>query len=262
MAAKRQPVVFVGHGSPMNAIQDNAYTRSLADLGRRLGRPEAVLVVSAHWTTVGTLVTGQQDPPQINDFYGFPDELYEVKYPCRGAAALAGRIAADKAFGGIRASGEWGIDHAAWAVLRHVFPDADIPVLELSLDSHKTPAGHFEVGRRLQPLRNEGVLIVGSGNVVHNLGRMEPDPDAEPYAWAGRAHRRIREAVAAGADEDLIAFPGSDRDAAAAAPTTEHFLPALVIAGLREPGEPVCFYHEGIQHGSISMLGWMAGEAG
>jgi 4,5-DOPA dioxygenase extradiol len=261
MAPAFCPAVFIGHGSPMNALADNAYTRGLRALGRRQARPEAIVVVSAHWTTEGSRVTAQDDPEQIYDFYGFPRELYEVRYPCRGSARWAGRIARDPGFGVAPSSG-WGIDHAAWAVLVHLFPDADIPVLEISLDAAESPAGHLELGRRLRPLRRENILVIGSGNVVHNLGRMKAETDAEPFAWAVRAQARIRRAVADGSDRDLTDFPGSDADALAAAPTLEHFLPALTIAGMRQPGEPACFHHEGIQNGSVSMLSWSFGGDG
>ena len=249
--AQKMPVLFIGHGSPMNIVQDNAYTRDLAALGRTLPRPRAILVVSAHWLTEGSFVSPQEAPKQIYDFHGFPEELYRVKYPAKGSPALAQR--ASELASGIRPSAEWGLDHASWAVLIHLFPKADIPVVELSLDLNMPPERHYQSGRSLVPLRDEGVLVIGSGNIVHNLRILDwEDVNARPYDWAARfdaeARRRLLE-------RDHKGLAGYKRlpEAARAVPTPDHYLPMLYILGMQGDNECLAFTHEGFQNASISM---------
>lgn len=251
-APKPMPVVFIGHGSPLNAIEDNPFSRSLVRLAHDLPRPRAILVVSAHWLTQGTRVTAEPHPKTIHDFGGFPHELYEIRYPAPGDPELAGEIAA---LAGADADESWGFDHASWAVVRHMYPDADVPMLELSLDAFATPAQHFEMGRRLAPLRDRGVLVVGSGNVVHNLMAVRWEGDAEPYPWAVEFDAWVRERLLAGDDAALIGFESLGRTAQLAHPTSEHYLPLLYAAALRREGETVSFFHEGIDLGSVSMRG-------
>jgi 4,5-DOPA dioxygenase extradiol len=246
------PALFIGHGSPMNAIEDNPFSRSLKRMAGELPRPRAILVVSAHWVTEGTRVTSQPRPNTIHDFGGFPRELYEVVYPAPGDPALAGEIA-ELADGS--EDGSWGFDHASWAVVRHMYPDADVPMLELSLDAYASPQAHFETGRRLAPLRDRGVLVIGSGNVVHNLAAVRWQDGAEPYPWAVEFDGWVRDRLVAGDDAALVGYESLGRTAALAHPTSEHYLPLLYAAALRRTGEPVSFFHEGIDMGSVSMRG-------
>jgi 4,5-DOPA dioxygenase extradiol len=246
------PALFIGHGSPMNAIEDNTFSRSLKRLGAELPRPTAILVVSAHWLTEGTCVTAQPRPRTIHDFGGFPRELYEIEYPAPGDPALAAEIAE---LAGGRTDGSWGFDHASWAVVRHMYPDADVPMLELSLDAYATPQRHFEIGQRLAVLRGRGVLVIGSGNCVHNLMAARWDDGAAPYPWAVEFDEWVRGRLMAGDDAALVGFESLGRLAGLAHPTNEHYVPLLYAAAVRREGEPVSFFHEGIDMGSVSMRG-------
>lgn len=252
----RLPAVFLGHGNPMNALGENAWTRAWAGLGAALApRPRAVLAISAHWYVAGTAVTAMAAPRTIHDFGGFPRELFAMRYGAPGDPALAARVAALLAPLGVRADQSWGLDHGTWSVLCHVFPQADVPVVQLSIDETRPPAFHHELGTRLRPLRDEGVLIVGSGDVVHNLeayawgGR-----PAEPYDWATRFERTVRERLVAGDHATLIDYPAIGDDALLSVPTPEHYLPLLYVLGASVPGESVTFPTEGIDGGSVSML--------
>jgi len=254
----KMPVVFVGHGSPMNIIADNSYTRSLHDLGRKLPRPEAVLVVSAHWQTRKTMITSSQMPPTIYDFYGFPKQLYQTKYGCPGApekAALVQNITQQI----VRCDEKRGLDHAAWAVLVHMYPEADIPVMELSLDVELSPAEHYGLGKKLAPLRNEGILIMGSGNMVHNLSQVNFEQEAGgEYDWAVQFDRLTEELLINRDHRQLIAYeklPGARR----AIPTNEHYLPMLYSISLQEEDEALRFFCKDIQNGSIAMRSLVIG---
>jgi 4,5-DOPA dioxygenase extradiol len=248
----RLPAVFIGHGSPMNIVSDNDFTRSLAKLGKDLPRPEVILVVSAHWLTEGTFVTCSDTPEQIYDFYGFPEELYRYKYNARGS-----RSRSDEAAGCLRefnaGCGDWGLDHASWAVLRHMYPSADIPVIELSLCVGADPRHHFEIGRALRPLREKGFLIIGSGNIVHNLRVMKYDTDAQPFGWAVDFDRIVKEHIISGDFEKLIDYNSLGENAKLSIPTNDHYLPMLYALALKEEGERAVFTYEGIQNGSVSM---------
>jgi 4,5-DOPA dioxygenase extradiol len=255
MADSAMPALFLGHGNPMNAIETNAYTEAWRALGRSLPRPRAVLAVSAHWYVPGARVTAVGAPRTIHDFGGFPRELYEVRYPAPGDRALAARVVELLAPTPVQRDEEWGLDHGTWSVLRHVYPEADVPVVQLAIDDTQTAAYHHEVGRRLQPLRDEGVLVVGSGNVVHNLhaygwGR----PSMEPFDWALRFETQARDLLARGEHAPLVAYEGLGRDAHLSAPTPDHFLPLLYVMGLRRPDDAVSFPVTGWDGGSISML--------
>lgn len=248
------PVLFLAHGSPLNAIQDNEFTRSLKRLGGRLPRPKVILVVSAHWLTSGTCVTGGESPRTIHDFYGFPRELYEIQYPSPGAPAMAGMIIKTVKSSKIAISEEWGLDHASWSLLKYLYPEADIPVLELSLDKGKPPRYHFELARELEPLRREGVLIIGSGNIVHNLSLANFEQmNAVPCEWALQFDLQVREHLLNRSHDALIDYHLMGRAAALSIPTNEHYLPLLYAAAIQEPGEEVSFPYEGIQNGSVSM---------
>jgi len=256
------PALFLGHGNPMNALQRNRYTEAWAALGGRLPRPRAILAVSAHWYVEGTAVTAMAQPRTIHDFGGFPRELYEVTYPAPGDASLAARVAGLLAPVAVGFDERWGLDHGTWSVLCHVFPDATVPVVQLSIDETQPPEFHFELGKRLAPLRDEGVLIVGSGNVVHNLhayawGRHS----LEPLAWAASFDRRVRDLLLAGDDGPLVAYETLGPDALLAVPTPEHYLPLLYVIATRREGDDVLFPVEGFDGGSISMLGVQVGVA-
>lgn len=255
---QRMPTVFIGHGSPMNAIEENSYTRSLNKLGGDMPRPDAVLVVSAHWLTNGTSVCCVQRPETIHDFYGFPKELYQVDYPAPGASVHAKRLA-ELSSGEVRCDLSWGLDHASWAVLKHIYPEADVPVFELSLDyfpgtfNEKPLRHHYELAKKLAKVREEGVLVLGSGNAVHNLRMIDfGDTDARPYDWARAFDDKLREALLTGNDDllmDYRAMLGGDL----AVPTLDHYLPMIYVLGMRQPGESLEFVHEGFQNRSISM---------
>lgn len=249
------PAIFFGHGNPMNALQQNAWVEGWARLGKEIPRPKAVLCISAHWYLPGIAVTAMNAPRTIHDFGGFPPELSQVQYPAPGEPALASRVQALLAPIPVRLDDEWGLDHGTWSVLCHVFPQADVPVVQLSLDGTQPAAFHYEVGKRLAPLRDEGVLVIGSGNLVHNLrayawGRKE----TEAYDWAARFEQSARELMLAGEDGPLIAYESMGRDAMLSIPTPEHYLPLLYVLALRRPGETATFPVEGVDGGSVSML--------
>ena len=249
------PAIFFGHGNPMNAIERNAYTEGWRAIGRDLPRPRAILAVSAHWYLPGTAVTAASRPRTIHDFGGFPRPLYDVTYPAPGDRALAERIQALLAPLPVALDERWGLDHGTWSVLCHIYPEADVPVVQLSIDESEPASYHYALGRKLALLRDEGVLVIGSGNLVHNLhsygwGRREQ----EPYDWALRFETLARGFLAQGDDAALVAYESLGRDALLAAPTPEHFLPLVYVMGLRRPQDTVTFPVEGFDGGSVSML--------
>jgi 4,5-DOPA dioxygenase extradiol len=254
----RMPVVFFGHGSPMNTLDHNQYTEAWRRIGESIPAPKAVLCVSAHWYTEGTAVTAMSRPKTIHDFYGFPQALFEVQYPAPGAPGLASRVRELLAPVDVGLDESWGLDHGTWSVLKHVYPNADIPVLQLSIDGTQPPRYHYETGRRLASLRDEGILIAGSGNVVHNL-RMMKRSGGQAYDWAQRFNERIREALAARDHDTLVDFEKLGQDARLSVPTPEHYLPLLYIAGLQDSDESMSFPVDGYDLGSISMLTAVAG---
>jgi 4,5-DOPA dioxygenase extradiol len=256
----RLPAVFVGHGSPMNALHENEWTRAWAALGERLPRPRAVLAVSAHWYVPGTAVTATATPRTIHDFGGFPRELYAARYPAAGDPALAVRVQRLLEPLTVRSDRSWGLDHGTWSVLRHVYPDAGVPVVQLSIDETREAAFHYQLGERLRPLRDEGVLLLGSGDVVHNLHTYAwGGHPTGAYDWAARFETRVRELLLARADAQLVDYPSLGPDALLSVPTPEHYLPLLYVLGASEPHEPVAFPVEGIDGGSVSMLAVQCG---
>jgi len=249
------PAIFFGHGNPMNALDQNVYTAGWRRIGGELPRPTAILCISAHWYGPGTGVTVSTSPRTIHDFGGFPRELYQVQYPAPGDPVLARRVQQLLQPLPVTLDDGWGLDHGAWSVLRHVYPDADVPVVQLSIDETQPAQWHFEIGRRLAPLREEGVLIAGSGNLVHNLhayawGRHQP----EPYDWAVRFEAEARQMMLAGEVAPLIGYERLGRDALLAVPTPDHYLPLLYVLATRQKNEPVSFPISGVDGGSISML--------
>ncbi len=248
----RMPAIFFGHGNPMNALEENAYTKAWRAIGQTIPRPKAIVAISAHWYLPATLVTAMEQPRTIHDFGGFPRELYEVQYPAPGDLQLASRLTKPL---GADQDHHWGLDHGTWSVLCHVFPNADVPVVQLSIDETQPPKFHYTLGTRLAPLRDEGILIVGSGNLVHNLhayawGRHP----AEPFDWALRFEKQARDLLIAGNDEPLIDYESLGRDAVLSAPTPDHYLPLLYVMGARSKDDNVSFPVEGIDGGSVSML--------
>lgn len=253
--AEIMPALFVGHGNPMNALGQNAYTDGWAAIGQRLTRPRAILAVSAHWYVPMTAVTAMVAPRTIHDFGGFPKELYAMQYPAPGDPALAGRVQALLAPTTVTQDHQWGLDHGTWAVLCHIYPAADIPVVQLSIDETQPPAFHYELGKRLAPLRDDGVLICCSGNLVHNLHAYAWGRHTVPaFDWAARFESRARELLLAGNDGLLIDYDALGPDATLAIPTPDHYLPLLYLLGLRRPQDRVSFPVEGMDGGSVSML--------
>ncbi|HEY7996175.1 MAG TPA: 4,5-DOPA dioxygenase extradiol [Steroidobacteraceae bacterium] len=249
------PTLFLGHGSPLNAIRENTWTRTWGRLGRALPRPRAILAVSAHWYIPGCAVTAMSAPRTIHDFGGFPPELYAARYAAPGDPALAHRVQQLLAPLPVTLDESWGLDHGSWAVLCHLFPQADVPVVQLSLDARAPPAFHYELGARLRALRAEGVLILGSGDVVHNLRAYAWGERAqEPYDWAVRFEAQLRARLAAGDHAALIDYSALGADAQLSVPTPEHYLPLLYVMGASTPGETLSYPVEGIEGGSVSML--------
>ena len=252
---KPMPAIFFGHGNPMNAVQINPWTKAWSDIRNSIPKPKSIVCVSAHWYLSATLVTAQEQPRTIHDFGGFPRELYQINYPAPGNTELAKRVIDLLAPLSVGLDTRWGLDHGTWSVLRHVFPEADVPVIQLSIDDTQPAEFHYETAKRLSSLRDEGVLIMGSGNLVHNLhayawGRQQ----VEPLDWAVRFEAQARELLLTGAHDPLIAYETLGRDATLSIPTPDHYLPLLyVIAQMRE-GEPISFPVEGFDGGSVSML--------
>ena len=249
------PAIFFGHGNPMNALQKNAWTEAWAQIGQTIQRPKAILCISAHWYLPATLITGVESPRTIHDFGGFPRPLYEIRYPAPGDLALAHRV--KTLLGPLNAEldSEWGLDHGTWSVLCHVYPKAEVPVVQLSIDETQPARFHFDLGRRLAPLRDEGILIMGSGNLVHNLhayawGRHP----VEPFDWAVRFEQKARELITSGDFQPLVDYETLGRDALLAAPTPDHYLPLIYVLGAAQKGEPATFPIEGVDGGAVSML--------
>ena len=255
---EKMPVLFVGHGSPMNAIEENEFSRAWEQVGQSLPRPKAILCVSAHWETSRVQATAMEWPRTIYDFYGFPPELYAVRYPAPGSPALAGLVQQTWLHAAVQPDLTWGLDHGAWSVLRRMFPQADIPVVQLSLDYTKSPQEHYALGKALSPLRRRGVLIVGSGNMVHNL-RMVQWQDAA-YDWALEFDDLLKQRILSGDHQSIVQYSQFGRMAALSIPTTEHFLPLLYALAVGEPDDPVSFFADKVTLGAISMRGVRIGE--
>jgi 4,5-DOPA dioxygenase extradiol len=247
----KMPALFVGHGSPMNAIEDNEFSRTWIEAGRSLPRPQAILCVSAHWETVGSQVTAMVLPRTIHDFYGFPQPLYEMHYLAPGSPALARLTQEAVRSTQVGLDYDWGLDHGAWSVLCRLFPNADIPVVQLSLDRTQDPAFHYELGKELKSLRRKGVLIVGSGNAVHNLGLVAWQDVA--YDWALEFDDKIKQLILSGDHRAMIRYDQLGRAARLAVPTNEHYLPLLYTIAVQDHDEQVSFFADKVTMGSISM---------
>jgi 4,5-DOPA dioxygenase extradiol len=252
--AERLPVLFIGHGNPMNAIADNTFTRRLGELGREITRPKAILCVSAHWMTEGSWVTRMPKPKTIHDFYGFPKELFDVQYPAPGSPEYADLIVSEVKDPKLYAENEtWGLDHGTWSVLKHMYPKADVPVLQLSIYMEQPPEYHFLLGQQLLALRNQGVLIVGSGNIVHNLRKIDFSDDAKPFDWAIEFDEWVKERIEGGDYGSLVSSATSSEAGKLSIPTPDHWYPLLYSLGASDKQDRLRFEYEGIEHGSISM---------
>lgn len=258
-ARVRMPVIFFGHGSPMNTLARNQYTEAWRKLGAAAPRPRAILAISAHWYTRGTAVTAMARPETIHDFGGFPQALFDVRYPAPGDPQLAARVRDLLAPVPVQLDQSWGLDHGTWSVLAHAYPDADIPVVQLSMDGTRPASFHYELAKHLAPLRDEGVLVIGSGNVVHNLSLMRRDGAGTAFEWARRFNETVRTALASGEHLTLIEYERMGEDARLAVPTPEHYLPLLYVAALQAEGETMDFAVDGYEAGSLGMLTAAAG---
>ena len=256
MTSHRQPAVFAGHGSPMYALEPNRFTQAWEDLAKSLKRPDAVLVISAHWVTRGVWVTAMPKPKTIHDFGGFPQALFDIQYPAPGSPALADRVKELLNVPVVLEENEWGIDHGAWSVLRYMYPHADVPIVQLSLDGSMSARAHYELAKQLRPLRNENILILSSGNVVHNLRTIDWHDNAVPHTWAQEFNQFFVSEMGADHHESLIDWERYGEAAHLSIPTAEHYWPALYTLALQEDGERAKVFIDGIEMSSISMLGF------
>ncbi|MBK9097476.1 MAG: 4,5-DOPA dioxygenase extradiol [bacterium] len=253
---EKMPVLFLGHGSPMNAIEENEFVQGFRKVGKEIPKPNAIMVVSAHWETNGTFVTAMEKPKTIHDFGGFPKELYEVQYPAPGNPELAGEVKSIVKNTEVGLDINWGLDHGAWSVVKHLYPNADIPVIQMSLDYRQSPQYHFELARELSLLRKKGVLIIGSGNMVHNLRMVDwrrLDEVNYGYDWALEASENMKKFILSGDYIQLINYQSQGREFNLAVPTPEHYLPLLYTLALREESEDVTLFNDKAVGGSLTM---------
>ncbi|MGB4204875.1 MAG: 4,5-DOPA dioxygenase extradiol [Bacteroidales bacterium] len=253
------PAIFVGHGSPMNSIELNEFSNEWRKIGRILPEPEAIICISAHWETRGTFVTATEKPRTIHDFGGFPQELYEVEYPAPGNPELASLITQMAFKTKIEMDASWGFDHGAWSVLKHFYPEANIPLVQLSLDYTKSPQYHYEFAKQLAPLRERGVLIIGSGNIVHNLRTLDWKMPEAGFDWAVEADTEIRKLISEGNHKPLINYEHGSKAFKMSVPSPEHFLPLLYILALQRENENINFFNTEVIFGSVSMTSLIIG---
>ena len=250
------PVLFIGHGSPMNGIEDTAFSRRWSQMAKEIPTPKAVLVVSAHWFTKGTKITAMDFPKTIHDFGGFPQELFDVQYPAPGNPVLAKETAELLHSAHVEFDHDWGLDHGAWTIIRHMYPEANIPVLQLSIDYTKGPQYHYDLAKELNALRKKGVLIIGSGNMVHNLRMVAWDRLNDPeyaYDWAIQMNNKFKELIQAGDHKPLINYSSLGKEAMLAIPTPEHYLPLMYTLGLKNSQDDVSFFNDKAVGGSLTM---------
>ncbi|MBA4153938.1 4,5-DOPA dioxygenase extradiol [Flavobacterium sp.] len=250
------PVLFIGHGSPMNGIEDNEFSKIWAKFGREISKPKAVLVISAHWLTKGTHVTAMENPKTIHDFGGFPQALFEVQYPTKGSPALAQETVQLIHSTKVGLDHDWGLDHGTWTVVRHMYPNADIPVLQLSIDYNKPPHYHYELAKELAALRKKGVLIIGSGNMVHNLGMVAWDKLNQTnygFDWAIEMNEVFKKAISEGNHKSLIDYEKLNKAAKLAIPTLDHYYPLLYTLALQNSKDELSFFNDKIVGGSLTM---------
>jgi 4,5-DOPA dioxygenase extradiol len=255
----KTPLLFIGHGSPMNGIEDNEFSQGWGELGKQLPVPKAVLCISAHWLTRGTLITAMDRPQTIHDFGGFPKELFDVQYPAPGNPALAREAAALVKKTQVGLDHEWGLDHGSWTVIRKMYPDANIPVLQLSIDYNKSPQYHYELAKELATLRKKGVLIMGSGNMVHNLRIMNWQTPESGFDWAIEMNEKFKAHILNNDHKPLINYEGFGQAAKLSIPTPEHYIPLLYTLGLKDENESVRIFNDKTMMGSISMTSLQIG---
>lgn len=254
----KMPALFIGHGSPMNAIEENAFTQSLHKLGKDLEVPKAIMVISAHWQTRGTYVHTTQLPKTIHDFGGFPQALFDVQYPAKGSPEFAEMVGKHITSTKVMHDNDWGLDHGAWAVLKQMYPNANIPVFQMSLDFTQGPAYHYKLAKELDALRSKGLLILGSGNIVHNLGVLDwNNPNGKGYDWAIEFDEKVKTNLISHHHAPLIDYNQLGKAAQLSVPTNEHYLPMLYAAALQQKNEALKFIYEEMQMGSISMRCFM-----
>jgi 4,5-DOPA dioxygenase extradiol len=253
--SQTMPVLFMGHGSPMNAIEENEFVQGFREMGKDIPAPKAIICISAHWETVGTRITAMERPPTIHDFGGFPKALYEVQYPAPGDPSLAKETRELVKKTDIGLDQQWGLDHGAWSVIKHLYPKADIPVLELSLDRRQPPRYHYELAKEISGLRKKGVLLIGSGNMVHNLGMVDWTRLNDSYAfdWALEASTKMKEFILDGDHAALIDFHNQGRPFELAIPTPEHYLPLIYSLGLQNNTDQIQLFNDKPLAGSLSM---------
>lgn len=251
----KMPVLFLGHGSPMNAIEENEFVQNFRKLGQELTRPNAILCISAHWETRGTFVTAMQNPPTIHDFGGFPQALFDVQYPAPGSPELAQETKNIITKTEVGLDEKWGLDHGAWSVIKHLYPNADIPVIQMSIDYTQSPKYHYELAQQLNKLRHKGVLIIGSGNMVHNLRMVAWNKLNEEYAydWATEANEKMKSFILNNDHNSLINFRSQGKAFDLAIPTPEHYLPLLYTLALKEDNEKVTLFNDKPVAGSLTM---------
>ena len=261
----QMPALFLGHGSPMNAIEENEFVAGWREVGKTLLRPKAILCVSAHWETRGTLVTAMENPPTIHDFGGFPQKLYEVEYPAPGSPELALETQKTITKTEVGLDLKWGLDHGCWSVVKHLYPAADVPIIQMSLDYYQTPQAHYDLARELASLRKKGILIVGSGNLVHNLGRVAWDKLNEigyAFDWATEANEKMKKFILEGDHKKLIDYKSHGRAFDLAIPTPEHYLPLLYILALKGEQDTVTIFNDKAVAGSLTMTSVNIGTTG
>jgi 4,5-DOPA dioxygenase extradiol len=258
-ATEEMPVLFIGHGSPMNGIEDNIFSGRWEQKGKEIPKPAAVLCISAHWFTKGTRITAMDFPPTIHDFYGFPQALFDVQYPAPGDPALAQVTSELLGTAQPTLDHDWGLDHGTWSVVRRMYPQANIPVLQLSIDYTQPPVRHLELGRELKALRKKGVLIIGSGNMVHNLRMMNWHLPEAGFDWATEANTLFKTQIASGDFTPLTRYESLGSAVKLAVPTPEHYLPLLYTLGLQKKGEQPVFFNDQTVMGSISMTSFQLG---
>lgn len=252
-ATDKYPVLFLGHGSPMNAIEENEYVKGWREAGQQLPKPKAILCISAHWETKGTKVTAMETPKTIHDFYGFPKALFEVEYPAPGSPELAQETQTAIHHTIIEPDYEWGLDHGSWSVVKHLYPQAEIPIIQMSLDNTKPTLYHYELAKELHVLRRKGVLIIGSGNIVHNLKILDWHNPNQGYDWAVAANEKLKEMILKKNHQLLVNYKSLGKEMELSVPTPEHFLPLLYILALQEEKETVELFNDKTIMGSISM---------
>lgn len=255
-STETMPVIFMGHGSPMNAIEENEFVRGFRELGKSIPEPQTILCVSAHWETRGTFVTAMEQPATIHDFGGFPKELYDVQYPAPGSPALAKETKELVTKTTVGLDDKWGLDHGCWSVIKHLYPAANVPVIQMSLDHYQPPQYHYELAKELATLRNKGVLIIGSGNMVHNLRMVAWDKlNAESYGydWAVEASEKMKQYISAGDHQPLINYRSQGKAFDLAIPTPEHYMPLLYVLALKKENEKVTLFNDKPVAGSLTM---------